>query len=324
MQYLVNQLPAWARTDHPLMKGQVKRHRPQTRKARLWRAFVRVAMLYLFVAIGAGAYLVDTKFLNQPIGQTVSEAMIAVLFWPSFVMLVILSLGALLTTTNVVGERVENRSWTNIRSTTHGAELTLRTAWLMVFWRLRYLLALIVLLRLVLIAGILYDLTSFQGRYLSLLINGITPEVPVILALVLLVFLMTTSLLLPFTGLGMDAALGIYIGTFVRHRISVVLFQFVLVGIRVAYVAGLYWLASGVLANTIKVSDPVSWGALALYGGLGDWGVSLLHLSSFGQIMATIPYSIFIGLALMIIALSQAIFADWILNRAIRRAEYLD
>ena len=47
-------------------------------------------------------------------------------------------------------------------------------------------LGILLAIRLLLILGILYDLTAFQGKYIDLLVNGITPDIsPLVGALLL-------------------------------------------------------------------------------------------------------------------------------------------
>src|SRR5690606_6660818 len=118
-----------------------------------------------------------------------------------------------------------------------GAELTIRTRWAAVFYRIRGLVALVVIVRLVLIAGILIDLTAFHGHYLDLLINGIVPDVPLPVAALLLAFTMTASLLLPLTITGFDAAVGLLIATLLQQRTYAILAQILYVIVRIGLVA---------------------------------------------------------------------------------------
>ena len=60
---------------------------------------------------------------------------------------------------------------------------------------------------------------------------------------------------------------------------------------------------------------------MAGYSAVGDWGLALLHLGRNSEIWATIPYGIFIGLALLVFALIQAAVADRLLLLAVRQAQ---
>jgi hypothetical protein len=57
------------------------------------------------------------------------------------------------------------------------------------------------------------------------------------------------------------------------------------------------------------------------FASLGDWGLAFLNLGFFGEIWATIPYGIFLGLALLIFSLIQAALTDLIIGFSIRAAE---
>ncbi|MBE0690222.1 MAG: hypothetical protein IH587_08905, partial [Anaerolineae bacterium] len=67
--------------------------------------------------------------------------------------------------------------------------------------------------------------------------------------------------------------------------------------------------------------DGLSFALMFFFGALGDWGLYFLHLSSFGEVWAIVPYGIFLGLALMLFALVQAFLADRLLLWAIDRAQ---
>src|SRR5207247_711501 len=73
---------------------------------------------------------------------------------------------------------VQHGTWDTLKVTTDGAILTMKTRWAVVFYRLRWLLVILLLTRVVFIVGALIDLSSFQGRYLDLLLSGTTPFGP--------------------------------------------------------------------------------------------------------------------------------------------------
>ncbi|MBZ0302623.1 MAG: hypothetical protein K8J31_22960, partial [Anaerolineae bacterium] len=201
------------------------------------------------------------------------------------------------------------------------AELTMRTRWSAVFYRVRGLLGVILFIRALLIVGILIDLTAFQGRYLDLLINGIVPDVPLPVAALLLAFMMTASLLLPLTAVGFDAAIGLLISALFQQRTYAILAQILYFLFRVVWIGAMLLVATQFVNGDLPVSDPGAWLIMGSFAGLGDWGLAFLNLGFFGEIWATIPYGIFLGLALLAFSLLQAALTDGIVALAIRQAE---
>jgi hypothetical protein len=179
----------------------------------------------------------------------------------------------------------------------------------------------VLVLRLLLIIGILYDLTAFQGRYLDLLINGIVPDVPLAVGVLLLSLLMTAALLLPITGVGFDAALGLLLSTYIRQRTYSALVQVLVIILRIGLVAALTYAVTQFVNGDLQVSDPAAWALVGGFGALGDWGLRFLDLGFYGEIWATVPYGILLGLGLLAFSMLQAIVTDQILVWAVRRAE---
>ncbi len=318
IQRITGQLPAWARRDHPVLRHELGRTKIAPRRVRLARAFGVVLLAALLLLIG---YLVATDLNATPAGQNVVESLNNILYFPILIVQVILRIAAFTLTAGVVGEQVRFGKWDNLRATEHGAELTMRTRWASVFYRLRGLIGVVTVLRLILVGGILYDLTSFQGRHLDLFIVGITPEVPLVVAVLLLSFLMTASLLLPVTGTGFDASMGLLISSHVPGRTFGAMAQGLYILARMALTVVLVLAATAFLNNQLPTSDLGSWLLLLVFSAIGDWGVAFLFLSRFGEVWAIVPYGIFLGLGLLIFALLQAAAADAVLMLAARRAQ---
>ena len=98
-------------------------------------------------------------------------------------------------------------------------EISLRSRWVSVlFYRLRGLLFSVLLARVVLVLAILYELTSFQGDYLEILVNRSIPVIPVELGVVLLAGMMTAIIIMPITAVGVDIALGLLIASGIKNR----------------------------------------------------------------------------------------------------------
>jgi hypothetical protein len=335
IQRLGLQLPDWARPEHPHLRFELNTVGRLPRRRRLLRA---VGFALLIVVLYVGGYLQATDFLQSynPItswdpsdplrtffpGQSLTEGLMMVWFWPTLILQGLAAVLALAMTVNTVSEQKRRQTWDNLRATEGGTSLGFRTRWATVFYRLRPVLAVIYLIRVLLILGLLYDLTAFQGRYIDLLLNGVTPEVPPVLAALLLAFLMTAGLLLPLTAIGFEAALGLWLSVTFQQRIYSVMAQFLVIALRLALLIGLVVAARSYMDGLFPtLPDSAAWLLMAAFGGLGDWALNYLHLGYYASVWATVPFAIFLGIALLIFTLAQSALTEWILNRAIRRAE---
>ncbi|PJF24940.1 MAG: hypothetical protein CUN53_15295 [Phototrophicales bacterium] len=133
---------------------------------------------------------------------------------------------------------------------------------------------------------------------------------------------MTAVVLLPLTSIGFDAAFGLLIAATFPGRTLNTLAQALYILVRLGLIIGL-----GVLARTymegrlVGVGDGGGWAVVAINGAVGDWGLSFLYLGRYGEIWATIPYGVFMGLALMLFSLIQAALADGVLILAVRQGQ---
>ncbi len=312
------QLPDWAQRTHPFLRYELTRASHISRRAQ----YLRALWVVLFgIALIVGGYLIATNLLTQPAGQNPTEAVLAVVYWPLLLIQLAMRVVAFVMTGGVVSEEKRRQTWDSLRATEDGAALTLRTRWAAVFYRLRLPMIVVTVLRVLLIVGILYDLTAFQGRYLDLLINGIVPDVALPIAALLLAFFMTSSLLLPLTGVGFDAAVGLLVASVFQQRTYAVLAQILLVLARVLVAAVLIFGATEFARGALETSDLGAWALITAFAAMGDWGLALLNLGFYGEIWATVPFGIFIGLALLAFSMLQAMLTDWLLTVAIRVAE---
>lgn len=329
IERLIGPLPIWARRDHPLLRYLL---RTKGRRLRGWLVLL-LGLLIGGLLIGVG-FLIATEFLTRPLPATVTEIMNRIAYGPLLMLQTVLWIAAMSLTIGAVGDSERRQQWDMLRVTESGAGLSLRTRWASVFFTLRTLLAIVVFVRVILIVGILSDLMAFQGEYLDLLISGIEPQMTIPLSIgdssldlgivagiLLLAFMLTASLLLPFTALGFDAAFGLLLSTFIRQRTYTALAQVVLIAIRLAIVAGLLYAALGFMDNAITVPDGSPLPLMFAFGAFADWGLYYMHLGSLGEVWAIVPYGIFLGLALLIFALFQAFVTERMLQWATARAQ---
>jgi hypothetical protein len=315
-------LPAWMQPDHPVLRYSLSSS-PGTSSVRIRYLRALVVVLALAGSLGVG-YLVASDLLREdPFQQPISQMLMGIVFWPVFILQVMLQVGVMLMTIATISEEKRRQTWDSLRATSMGPALALRARWsVAVFYRLRGVLGLLLLVRLVLIAGILFDLTAFRGEYLNYLIGGIVPGVSPAAGVLLLALMITASLILPVTAVGFDAALGLLASTLVQQRIYMVLLQFMLAGLRLVLIGGLLFGVTQFRVGALEATDVIVWLLLLTFAAIGDWGLSLLYLGYYGaEIWATVPYGIFIGPGLLLFVLAQAALTDAVLALAIYRAE---
>lgn len=318
LERLGMQLPGWARTTHPFVRYEIGSARPGNRRRRYLQAGGLALLLVVLFWIG---YLIATRFLQEPAGQNLTESAMAVFFWPTLGLQILLQVAALALTVNTVSEQKRRQAWDSLRATEEGAGLALRARWISVYYRLRPLLVLVLFIRGLFILGILYDLTAFQGRYIDLLVNNITPDVSPIIGAFLVAFMMTASLLLPLTSVGLDAAIGLLISVQVQQRVYSVLMQFIVILLRLLIVGALLAGTTQFIGGNLPMENATAWLFMGGFAGFGDWGLSFLHLGFFSEVWATVPYGILLGVGLLAFALLQSAVSEWLLAFAIRRAE---
>lgn len=312
------QLPDWAQSKHPHVRYELGQSSQSVRRRNYMKA---AGFSLIIVLLYFGGYLIGTNYLQSAPGQNLTESAIAILFWPTFALQLILQFAAMIMTINTVTEQRRRLAWDNLRATEGGAGLALRARWATIYYRLRVILGLVLFFRVALILGILYDLTGFQGRYIDLLVINITPEVSPIIGALLMAFLMTAALLLPLTSIGLDAAIGLFIAVNIQQRVYNVMTQVIFVGLRLGLALGLTIAATQFINGQLTLPDGSAWLLMGGYAALGDWGLKYLHTGFYSEVWATIPYAIFFGVALLVFSLLQSIITEAILAFTIRRAE---
>ena len=316
LQRLTGQLPEWARPEHPILRHEIARMRESgTFTVRF------VQFLFLALVLGGIGYLYALYVAPQPLTNNITDIIWRIVFFPALIVQVILRLIAVTLGVNSVNEERQRRTWDKFRSTEVGAELRLRTRWVAIFYRLRGLIGGVMLVRIVLIIGILYDLTAFRGGYLDILTANITPEMSVFVGVIMLAFLMTAGLILPLTSLGVDIALGILITVAIKDRAYASILYILWILFRLILVFGFLIAMTQFLQNTFEPANTESLLLVAGYSAFADWGLFMMQLGAAGEIWAIVPFSIFMGIILLGFALVQAIISDGLLALAVRLSE---
>ncbi len=314
---LIGDLPVWMQRAHPVTRYELGVTQRAALPTRLLRAFGVIMAGIALLIIGG---LIATNLLTRAPGQTPVETINAVLYFPTLALQLLITIIAVTSTAGVIAEEQRRQNWDTLRVTEGGAALRLRARWsAAVFYRLRGLLGVVIALRVVLIGLLLYELTAFQGRYLDLLIIGITPEIDVALAVILTACGLTAAILLPLAGASFDAAAGLVIAALAPGRTFSTLAQALYICARIGITAGLLigvgQFISGDLAQS---SDVGAWLLIGSAGALGDWGLFMLYLDRVSALWATIPYGIALGAGMLIYALVCAALTDRVLALAVR------
>jgi hypothetical protein len=98
--------------------------------------------------------------------------------------------------------------------------------------------------------------------------------------------------------------------------------QIGLVLAQLALVAALTLAANSFISGGLPgLPDAAAWALLLAHGAAGDQALALLNLEASGIVWATVPFGILLGPALLLLALAQAAASDWVLARAVHRAE---
>jgi len=338
------QLPAFARPDNPIMRYTLLRDgRRTSASTRFVRALISALLLIVLlilgyqIATGFGSVALDDAQLNA------LDSVFLVLYWPLIILQIGARLLAISATTGVIAAETRTGTWESLKITTEGAKLTMRARWASVFYRLRYVLLLIVAARVFFVIVALINFTSFQGQYLDLMVSGTTPLsqmpnpiVSLALSVLLASLTMVSALLLPFTAIAFDASLGMLIGTIARGRWLGILGQVVILLVRLVISSIALWIGalalsfsplvagSGLGISSVPGGGPLTW--LGTLFGLteGDLGLTLLHLPHLQRVWADIDYGILIGLAVLLYALLQAALSQAMIRLAAWRAAHAD
>lgn len=316
---ILGDLPAWARPDHPLLRYEL--FRQKSRATRIMRLSIAAGQVFLLFALLTGGLMYATEMFTQPAGINITQSIWRILYFPTLFVQVMLSVIVLAVATGSVSDERRRQTWDNLRATETGAEMILRTRWVALFFRVRLLIGLVIVARLVLSIAALYELTSFRGNYLDLLTAGIIPEVSLPVSITLVAATMTAAFILPLTQTGIEIALSLLIAAAIHNRTTAAVLQILLIAFKLMLVYFLTAGATAFLQGQLLLPDDIAWFFMATFSALGDNGLVLMQVSEAGQIWAIIPYGIFLGAALLLFALIQAVLTDAIMACAVRRAE---
>ena len=310
-------LPQWARPDHPLLQYELSHFRGNG-----GRRGLIVQLVTLSILLGGSAALYAATLLNPASGTNLTSVIWQCMYYPTLVLQLLTVIMALALGAATVGGERSRKTWDNLRVTEFGAGLALRARWAGIFYRLLAPISLILLVRVILIAGVLYDLTAFGRLYAQMLGAHASPPLPQWrLDLLLIALVVTVNLLLPLLQIATVAAFGILLSVAVRQRIYAAVIQMLVVVVQLAFaVAGAL-----AIAQMIRSDAPAASGwsyALSFgYTAFGDWGLLLAQLGSLGEIWHHVPFGTTISLGLMILLIALGLAADGMMWLAARLSE---
>ncbi len=327
-QVLWTQFPDWARPTNAVYR--YVRQQQHIHHGRLWR-WIRwagsLAILAGLMTLSVVAVQNDAPLLiNPPTEWTIYN----MLYFPLVVVQGLTLLIALFSVGGAVSAEQRRGTWEAFKITSHGAELVIRARWAAVFYQLRWFLLLLIGARVLLTGLMLIDVTDYQGYHLDLYIIGITPDVSLEVAVLLLAAFMAAALLQVVVLVGLNAALGLLIAVAIENRNArMLVFLFAAVvegGIWFwAMRAGGYVLDNNPLTLTASdVSVTGRWIRVFTMGVFGDQGLRLMDLRTHLQTWADVEYGVLIGGALLVSVFVLVMITNAMLIVAGRLAAYPD
>jgi len=306
-RFITSQLPKWARPENPIMRyaigyGSVTR-RQQFRllMALIVLMVVAIAVSYTFVAAQTD---IETPTYRE------------VMYYPLVGATLLMQILAIAMTTNSIVLERQKGTWETLQITGVGAGMSVRARWMAVFYRLRWILGMVVLGRLGYILFLMYDITDFEGRAIDVRIVGITPEVSLEVAVFLLAGLMTAAVIQPFVAVGFDAAIGMLLAGTTRSRNIGILTTLLLVGMRILITLGALYAgaeimdANGTTAEIANMSNETAWLQTLFLTIEGDLSLRILHLETLGNLWADLDDGIYLAAIVLVLVITKAAIAN--------------
>jgi hypothetical protein len=321
-QTLYAQLPGWAQPSHAVLR-YVLRRRSRRHRWRLLERSGGVVTLLGLVTISWLAYHVHSPLA---VGDSCGSALLAVLYFPMFILQFVLLMIALLRASDAVATEQQRGIRELLRVTSHGAEKLVLTRWVAVFYQMRALFVVLMLPRVLFVGLMLIDVARYQGHYVNLYTAGSPPPVPLSVAVIMLAA-WTAAVLVQFPVLiGLNAAIGVLISAAFRRRPVADLARVIVFGGEIA----LFRLTLQVMRDAPHRSlrMPVAghttkqWGEWLLVGTLGDQGLRSMELRTFLQTWIDVRWGALLGGALLILVIAQVLITSGALVTAARLAAH--
>jgi hypothetical protein len=316
--YLLAQIPPWARPGNPVLRYMLQREERRTHPA------IRLATNALGAGVLIAVLLFSYRMTQQDtplgLGDFNGSPLFSVLYVPLALVQFFALIVAILSPANALAIEQARGTWETLKITSHGGELAIWARWAAMFYQMRWLLAFILVPRLFFAGRMLVDLTAYQGRHLDLYLVGITPDVSLGAGLVLLAAGMTASLVLPLVWIGFNGALGLSLAVVIRRRqVASLLRLAVVIGQWLAF--GLALLATDVTSRTSwYTSDAGTWRDQLFLALVGEQGLRLMDLRTQFEMWADVEYGVLVGGLALVSVFVLGLLTNALLHLAARHA----
>lgn len=309
-------LPEWAQPNHPLLQYELAQARGSG-----GRHGLNLQLVLLSLLIGGSALLYAAATRSPQSAANLTGVFWRSIYYPTLILQVISMIMAFALGAAAVGGERSRKTWDHLRVTEFGAGVALRARWVGILYRLRAPILLIILIRLTLVGGVVYDLTAFGGLYAAMLGAQAAPPLPWRLDLLLIALAVLINMLLPLAAIATVAALGILVSVAVKERVYAAVILILVVSAQlVASLAGALVIAQTIAREASGAGD-WSYALFFGYSAFGDWGLLHAQLGSLGEIWHRVPFgaTIIAGLVVVLAALGAA--ADGMMWLAARLSE---
>jgi hypothetical protein len=302
------------------LRQEIMRYTPRLSSKRRWLLAIQLVLgITVLVVIG---YLIATNFLRESGGDTLMQRVWNALYFPILVLQGAVLVLAFLEPTATLERMTLDET---LKTTPSGIGLWVRAKWLGGYLRVYRPLAWVVLARIILLLMLLLEVITMRGSYLDLVMQlQVEPSVPQPLGLIIMAFNLTGAFLLPLTSVGLDVALGMWVGHRAKERTLALVAQTCVLLVRLFVMLGTLWLMARVLNNELLIGDS---GAGVVYIGYtiwGDAGLSLLNLTLSGEIWGRVPYSVLVSVVMVVVIFVQVVLTEWLLQNTTTHLEKAD
>ncbi|MBN1202992.1 MAG: hypothetical protein JXJ20_14170 [Anaerolineae bacterium] len=318
-------LPEWARPGHPVLHAILQHGR--SRRSRIERLLMGVGGAAVMIGLVWISYEQQRRGVPLALEADHGSVLFETLYFPLVIVQFLAAAVALLSTDAILARDGSDRAWETVKVSGDGGRLVVWARWAAVFYRLRWLLLVILLARFFLVGRVIAHLAGYEGYELHPYLDGIEPGVSVTAAVALLGALLIAALIQPVVMVGFSAALGLYFTAEFRSKQAASLLRLAVVLVELG--------AFGLVLLGADVSRRLNYGGAAAIVSRGDMlftslacdhSLEVLDLPVFSARWARSDGSILLGLdvllaVMLIAALTWGLlrYTGWLVSRPAER-----